>query len=491
MNRATRPARLMERLILLLPTNGAASPTRTLGQLILLLALALPHPALPQQTDPAPAPDQIADAVADPVAAPQSGGPAAETIDLSFQNIPLRSALQILADAQGFNLVAGDSVAGEITLQLDGVAWEQALELVLRAGNLAYRMEGNVMYVTTAEEMALQQEQELQASRQALELAPLETELLQVNYADANVLLELMRGAGEDEYRGLLSTRGSATVDERTNTIIARDLAPNLAAMRELLESLDVAVQQVLIEARIVNVSTDYSRDFGVRWSAAGSSVAGRNIRYGLAQGLNPGNEAGQAGQAGESLALDLGTAARSSLNIAYTGSSELIELELAALESSGQGEIIARPRVTTQDKVTAEIRSGVRIPYQSQAGGAAGGSVTQFEDAVLLLRATPRITPNGQINMQLEIRQDSVSPTASGVPAINTNEVITSALVDDGETIVLGGVFREEETATESKTPVLGDIPGLGRLFKRTVTDTRRTELLIFITPGIIADSL
>ena len=484
MNRATRPARLMERLILLLPTNGAASPTRTLGQLILLLALALPHPALPQQTDPAPAPDQIAD----PVAAPQSGGPAAETIDLSFQNIPLRSALQILADAQGFNLVAGDSVAGEITLQLDGVAWEQALELVLRAGNLAYRMEGNVMYVTTAEEMALQQEQELQASRQALELAPLETELLQVNYADANVLLELMRGAGEDEYRGLLSTRGSATVDERTNTIIARDLAPNLAAMRELLESLDVAVQQVLIEARIVNVSTDYSRDFGVRWSAAGSSVAGRNIRYGLAQGLNPGDEAGQAG---ESLALDLGTAARSSLNIAYTGSSELIELELAALESSGQGEIIARPRVTTQDKVTAEIRSGVRIPYQSQAGGAAGGSVTQFEDAVLLLRATPRITPNGQINMQLEIRQDSVSPTASGVPAINTNEVITSALVDDGETIVLGGVFREEETATESKTPVLGDIPGLGRLFKRTVTDTRRTELLIFITPGIITNNL
>ena len=484
MNRATRPARLMERLILLLPTNGAASPTRTLGQLILLLALALPHPALPQQTDPAPAPDQIAD----PVAAPQSGGPAAESIDLSFQNIPLRSALQILADAQGFNLVAGDSVAGEITLQLDGVAWEQALELVLRAGNLAYRMEGNVMYVTTAEEMALQQEQELQASRQALELAPLETELLQVNYADANVLLELMRGAGEDEYRGLLSTRGSATVDERTNTIIARDLAPNLAAMRELLESLDVAVQQVLIEARIVNVSTDYSRDFGVRWSAAGSSVAGRNIRYGLAQGLNPGDEAGQAG---ESLALDLGTAARSSLNIAYTGSSELIELELAALESSGQGEIIARPRVTTQDKVTAEIRSGVRIPYQSQAGGAAGGSVTQFEDAVLLLRATPRITPNGQINMQLEIRQDSVSPTASGVPAINTNEVITSALVDDGETIVLGGVFREEETATESKTPVLGDIPGLGRLFKRTVTDTRRTELLIFITPGIITNNL
>ena len=183
--------------------------------------------------------------------------------------------------------------------------------------------------------------------------------------------------------------------------------------------------------------------------------------------------------------------ASRTTFNIGYTGNSELIELELAAIESSGNGEIIARPKVTTQDKVTAEIRSGVRIPYQSQAGGAAGGSVTQFEDAVLLLRVTPRITPNGQINMQLEIRQDSILPTASGVPSINTNEVITSALVEDGETIVLGGVFREEATATESKTPILGDIPGLEWLFKRTVSDTRRTELLIFITPGIVAAGL
>lgn len=411
----------------------------------------------------------------------------AEVTSLSFQDVPIRSALQILADYHGFNLVAGESVTGNITLQLDSVPWKQAVELVLRAGNLDYRMEGNVMYVSTAEDMALRREQELEASRQALELAPLVTELLQVNYADAATILGLMLASGEltggeapTDGRGLLSSRGSATVDVRTNTIIVQDLAQNLTAMRELLELLDIPVQQVLIEAHIVNVSTDYSRDLGVRWGAAGPLREESRFRYGINQGLGP-------EQMQNELALDLGSGAASTFSIGYTGNSALIELELSALESSGNGEIIARPKVTTQDKVSAEIRSGVRIPYQSQAGGAAGGSVTQFEDAVLLLRVTPRITPNGRINMQLEIRQDSVSPTASGAPAINTNEVITSALVNDGETIVLGGVFREEATTTESKTLLLGDIPYLEWLFKRTVSETRRTELLIFITPGII----
>lgn len=440
--------------------------------------------------------------------AQQDDAPPAEVAGLSFQDVPIRFALQILADEQDFNLVAGEAVAGNITLQLDGVPWDQALELVLQAGNLAYRLDGNVLFVTTAEEMALQRERELVAERQALNLTPLVTELLQVNYADAAVLLDLVLGAGaaaepgapatdpdasaadpgagilRTGNRGLLSARGSASVDVRTNTLIVQDMEQNLAAIRDLLASLDVPVRQVLIEARIVNVSTDYSREFGARWGAAGSPGQGSRFRYGIARGL-------ASAQAQNELALDLGMASRTTFNIGYTGNSELIELELAAIESSGNGEIIARPKVTTQDKVTAEIRSGVRIPYQSQAGGAAGGSVTQFEDAVLLLRVTPRITPNGQINMQLEIRQDSISPTASGVPSINTNEVITSALVEDGETIVLGGVFREEATATESKTPILGDIPGLEWLFKRTISDTRRTELLIFITPGIVAAGL
>ena len=433
------------------------------------MLLALPHLPASQAQQPDTEPEPV------------------EVTSLSFQDVPIRSALQILADYHGFNLVAGESVTGNITLQLDSVPWEQAVELVLRAGNLDYRMEGNVMYVSTAADMALRREQELEAGRQALELAPLVTELLQVNYADAATILELMLASGEltggeapADGRGLLSSRGSATVDVRTNTIIVQDLAQNLTAMRDLLELLDVPVQQVLIEARIVNVSTDYSRDLGVRWGAAGPLREESRFRYGINQGIDP-------EQMQNELALDLGSSAASTFSIGYSGNSALIELELSALESSGNGEIIARPKVITQDKVSAEIRSGVRIPYQSQAGGTAGGSVIQFEDAVLLLRVTPRITPNGRINMQLEIRQDSVSPTANGAPAINTNEVITSALVNDGETIVLGGVFREEATTTESKTPLLGDIPYLEWLFKRTTSATRRTELLIFITPGIV----
>jgi type IV pilus assembly protein PilQ len=305
-----------------------------------------------------------------------------------------------------------------------------------------------------------------------------------------------------------------------------------------MLARLDIAVRQVLIEARIVNVSTDFGRDLGIRWGGAGSAPTGDNIRYGGSQattGQVLSNEnarqvaiqrAVSAGDAArttavqdgtdpsligaliaqaiaavpipvgeisfpDALAVDLGVddLAASSFSIGFTGSNGLIELELSALESSGNGEVIARPKVTTQDKVTALIQSGVRIPFQSQAGGTAGGSITEFEDAVLSLEVTPQITPDGRINMQLDIRQDSVAAGSGAVPAINTNQVQTSALVNDGETIVLGGVFREENTVTETKTPFLGDLPYIGRAFKRTERTSRRTELLIFITPKIIAD--
>lgn len=337
---------------------------------------------------------------------------------------------------------------------------------------------------------------------------------------------------------GILSVRGTATVDERTNIIIVRDIEEKLEEVRAMLARLDIAVRQVLIEARIVNVSTNYGRDLGIRWGGAGSASTGDNFRYGGSQSatVHEANEsvlreiaiqdaliAGDAARiqalqngtdpslieslvsqaiAGvpipiadvlfpDSLAVDLGVENESatSFSIGYTGNNGLIELELSALESSGNGEVIARPKVTTQDKVTAEIRSGVRIPYQSQAGGTAGGSTTEFEDAVLSLRVTPQITPDGRINMELEIQQDSVAAGSGAIPAINTNQVSTSALVNNGETIVLGGVFREESTTTETKTPFLGDVPYLGRLFKRTENANRRTELLIFITPKIIAE--
>jgi type IV pilus assembly protein PilQ len=483
-------------------------------------------------------------------------------VSLSFQNIEVRSVLQLLAEENDLNLVASDAITGNITLQLEDVPWDQALNLVLQSRNLAQRLVGHVLYVAPANEIAAQEQQALDASRQAEALAPLQTEFIQVNYADAANILMLLTGsptgsaatsapapaaapaadpaapATATRATGVLSSRGTATVDARTNIIIIRDVTEKLEEVRELLSKLDVPVRQVLIEARIVNVSTDFGRDLGIRWGGAGRTDSSDGFRYGGAQAatLEQQNnrvaesaaiqEALAAGEAArvqalqngtdpsligaivaqaiaavpiplgstsfpDALAVDLGVQddSASSFSVGFTSNSGLIELELSALESSGNGEVIARPKVTTQDKVTATIQSGVRIPYQAQAGGTAGGSTTEFVDAVLSLEVTPQITPDGRIIMQLDIHQDSVAAGTGNVPAINTNSINTSVLVENGDTIVLGGVFREETTTTETKTPLLGDVPYLGRLFKRTNNENRRTELLIFITPRIIAE--
>jgi len=481
-----------------------------------------------------------------------------EISSLSFQDVEIHAALQILADEYDFNLVA-PAIDGTVTLQLQNVPWDQALDLVLRAGNLDKRLVGNVLYVAPADEIAAQEQAELQANLAAQALAPLYTEFVQINYASANDILTLLLGTGTEGQggpaqaeaiegaggttldasgNGILSSRGSATVDPRTNIIIVRDVEEKLAEVRNLVAQLDVPVRQVLIEARIVNVTTDFGKDIGVRWGGAGQSGRHDNFRYGgsldstieqnnnrvarelamqdallageqarldaLEEGTDPSLIPALIRQAinsipipigtttfPEALAIDLGSEEEesTSFSIGFTGNDGIIELELSALESSGNGEVIARPKVTTQDKVTALIRSGVLIPYQAQAGGTAGGSTVEFQEAVLSLEVTPQITPDGRIIMQLLVNQDSVAPGSSIVPAINTNSVETSVLVDNGETIVLGGVFREETTTLETKTPILGDVPYLGQLFKRTSNESRRTELLIFITPKIISE--
>ncbi|MEX1198691.1 MAG: type IV pilus secretin PilQ [Pseudohongiellaceae bacterium] len=447
-------------------------------------------------------------------------------VTLTFQDIDVRSVLQILAEENDFNLVVSDAVSGSVTLHLEEVPWDQALDLVLQSRNLDKRMVGNVLYVAPSSEIAAQQQLALEASRQAEALEPLHTEYIQVNYADAGNILSLLTGSesgsspqqqssgegqsqgggdgggsdvemaagGGDQSRGILSSRGTATVDERTNIIIIRDVASKLAEVREMLSQLDIPVRQVLIEARIVNVSTDFGRDLGIRWGAAGRANGDSGFHYGGSLESSARQAASGDGEVDtfpDALAVDLGADSEeaSSFAIGFARDSHLIELELSALESTGNGEVIARPKVTTQDKVMANIQSGVRIPYQAQAGGTAGGSTTEFVDAVLSLEVTPQITPDGRIIMELSINQDSVAPSSGQVPAINTNSVNTSVLVDDGDTVVLGGIFREETTTTESKTPLLGDVPYLGRLFSRTSTDRRRTELLIFITPRIIAE--
>jgi type IV pilus assembly protein PilQ len=458
-----------------------------------------------------------------------------EPISLIFQDIEVRAVLQILAEFNNFSLVVPDTVTGNITLQLEEVPWDQALDIVLRSRNLDKRLAGTVLYVAPAADIATAELAALESSQQADTLAPLVTEYIDVNYAVATDMLTLFQGGGGGAAAGadgaapaaptgggggVLSPRGRASVDARTNTIIIQDTQEVIDNVRALIARLDVPVRQVLIEARIVNASTSFGRSLGIRWGgaqtfpAAGDQfVLGGNIGTvdALGEDLTAFNQAAAAAVANgtplneflattsldrpsieDGLSVDLGVVgATSSIALGYAGNNGLLQLELSALESSGNGEVIAQPKVTTQDQQTARIESGLQIPYQAQAGGTAGGSTTEFVTAALSLEVTPQITPDGRIIMLLDIHQDSVVPGSGAVPAIATNSVTTRVLVNNGDTVVLGGVFREETTTTVTKTPLLGDLPYVGNIFKRTEKTEGKTELLIFITPSIINEIL
>lgn len=438
-----------------------------------------------------------------------------ELINVNFQNVDIHSVLSLLAEVNDFSLVVSDSVSGNVTLRLVNVPWDQALEMVLRSEELDQRIEGTVMYIAPAAEIAAAELLELENNQNAVNLAPLFTEYIEVNYAEAQILAELI----QSEAGSILSERGTATVDARTNTLIVQDVAAVLDDVRDMVRRLDIPVRQVLIEARIVNATTNFSDALGVRWGG-GQQFPGSGDQFIISgsqeASIEFGNNVASYDQAitsaiiggatieealasvprpsvgfPDALVVDLGVNSPSSIALGYAGNKGLLELELAALEASGNGEVIAQPKVTTQDQQLARIESGLQIPYQQQAGGTAGGTSVAFVSAVLALEVTPQITPDGRINMLLAINQDSVVPGAGAVPAISTNAVQTRVLVNDGDTIVLGGVFREEVSTTVSKTPLLGDIPYVGTLFKRTTSEETKTELLIFITPSIINELL
>ncbi len=439
-----------------------------------------------------------------------------DRIDLNFQNIDVRAVLQILADFNDFSLVVGDKVMGTVTLRLENVPWDQALDLVLRSNKLGKRIDGTVMYVAPAEEIETEEVKNLESSHKVEGLAPLVTEYIAINYALAKDLVTLLE-AKDEKGGGILTSRGKATVDVRTNTIIIQDVEPILEKVKALIAKLDVPVKQVLIEARIVNASTSFSKALGIRWGGAQSfPKAGdqfllsgnQEAAIKLQNGIATYNQAVSTAVAGgstiekaiastpgptvtfpDALMVDLGVSApgTSSIALGYAGNNGLLQLELSALEASGNGEVIAQPKITTQDQQPANITSGIQIPYQSQAGGTAGGTTTSFVTAALSLQVTPQVTPDGRIIMQLVIHQDSVVPGSGGVPAIATNSITTKVLVNNGDTVVLGGVYREEVTTSVTKTPLLGDLPYVGTLFKRKEDNKSKTELLIFITPSVI----
>jgi type IV pilus assembly protein PilQ len=415
-----------------------------------------------------------------------------EKLSLNFQDIEVRSVLQLIADFTDLNLVASDTVAGRITLRLKNVPWDQALELILKTKGLDKRQVGNVLLVAPAAEIAAREKLELENQKQISELAPLRTEFVQIRYASASELFTLFSSAGSNG-QSMLSDRGSVIVDERTNAIILTDTAENLDEFRGVIAQLDVPVRQVLIEARIVTANANFSEQFGITWGGGGTNQNGNTtVLYGgssqTISELTTGT--GTITSPGD-LVVDLGVSASSAtsmaLGIARAG--YLVDLELSALATDGHAEVVARPKVITADKSSALIESGVEIPYQEASSS--GATSTSFKDAVLSLEVTPQITPDDRIIMELNVKQDTIGTVFNGVPSINTNEIQTEVLVDNGQTIVLGGIFQTDKNTSTTKTPFLGDLPYVGRLFKRTVVRDDKQELLIFITPRIIEDAL
>ena len=417
-----------------------------------------------------------------------------EKLSLNFQDIEVRSVLQLIADFTDLNLVASDTVSGRITLRLKNVPWDQALELILKTKGLDQRQVGNVLLVAPAAEIAAREKLELENQKQISELAPLRTEFIQVRYASASELFNLFDSSGGGS--SIMSDRGSVIVDERTNAIILTDTADRLEEFRRVIAQLDIPVRQVLIEARIVTANATFSEQFGIAWGGGGIDPdIGDGVRFGgsqetLTELRPPGALPTDITTPGD-LVVDLGVtqAGTTSFGIGLTSGEFLLDLELSALATDGHAEVVARPKVITADKSPAVIESGVEIPYQEATSS--GATSTSFKDAVLSLEVTPQITPDDRIIMELNVKQDTVGQVFNGVPSINTNEIQTEVLVDNGQTVVLGGIFQTDKNISTTKTPLLGDLPYVGRLFKRTVERDDKNELLIFITPRIIADSL
>jgi len=415
-----------------------------------------------------------------------------DKLSLNFQDIEVRSVLQLIADFTGLNLVASDTVNGSITLRLQNVPWDQALDLILKTKGLDKRQIGNVLLVAPADEIAARERLELETNKQIAELAPVRLDIIQVNYAKAADVVDLIQADEE-----LISSRGFVSSDPRTNTISVRESAQKLDEIRRLVTTWDVPVRQVSIEARLVRATTNVSEDLGVRWGGAGYDVSGNNVfSVGGSQGaVGEARDAAGGGSGSISfpgaLAVNLGAAGggTSSLAIGWGSDDFLVDLELSALESDGKVEIVSQPRVVTADRQPASIKSGQDIPYQEASSS--GATTTDFVEAVLSLEVTPQITPDDKIIMDLQVNQDSVGQDTDAGPAINTNSVSTQVLVGNGETVVLGGIFESNNSTTITKTPFLGDIPYLGRLFKRTQVSEVRSELLIFITPKIIKSDL
>ncbi|QEL11928.1 type IV pilus secretin PilQ [Kushneria phosphatilytica] len=404
-------------------------------------------------------------------------------VSLNFQHIAVRAVLSILAEEVGLNLVVSDGVTGEVTLNLSDVPWDQALDLILRTHGLASQRRGNVLLVAPGGDLAEMAKRVADADRSVSDNAALTTQYLQMRYADAADMATLLRG---DNGLGLLSSRGRISVDPRTNTLLVQDTRENIEQIRNTVDQLDVPVRQVQIEARIVIARDRVANRIGVRWGVSSRNQLGED-------GVSVVDNSTGTGRAYGGLAVDYGDNATPTTNfgIGYLTGDVLLGLELNALESEGKSQTISQPKVITANRHTALIKQGQEIPYQENQGDTLTGSSIEFKEAVLSLEVTPQITPDDRIIMDLTVNNDDVSNTQySGQPAIDTNQIQTRVLVSNGETVVLGGILSTEQLNNLSKTPFLGDLPGIGRLFRYSERSNEKVELLVFITPKIIEDT-
>jgi type IV pilus assembly protein PilQ len=405
-------------------------------------------------------------------------------ISLNFQDISVRTVLQIIADYNGFNLVTSDTVAGNITLRLDGVPWDQALDIILRVKGLDKRMEGNILMVAPSDELAAREARDLQALQQVEELAPLYSEYVQVNYAVAAEFAALIKS----EDNSILTDRGSVSVDERTNTLLIRDTANSIEDIKRMVSVLDIPVRQVIIEARMVTVKDNINEELGIRWGV--TDTDGESSTSGSLEGANTAGN-GTVPSLSDRLNVNLPAATPAgsiAFQVARLADGTILDLELSAMEKENKGEIIASPRITTANQKEAYIEQGVEIPYQEAASS--GATSVQFKKAVLSLTVTPHITPDDRIILDLVVTQDTVSSVTNGTaPAIDTQRIGTQVLVNNGETIVLGGIYQQQIINSVTKVPVLGDIPYFGWMFRNSNNFNEKKELLIFVTPRIVTE--
>jgi type IV pilus assembly protein PilQ len=429
-----------------------------------------------------------------------------ERLTLNFQDLETRAVLQLIADFSGLNIVVSDTVQGSVTLRLQNVPWDQALDIVMTTKGLDMRRNGNVIIVAPAEEIAAREQAELEALQAMQTLEPLRSEFIQVNYAKAAELAELIEGEGENS---LLSERGSVAIDERTNTLLVNDTATSLANIRRLVTTLDIQVRQVLIESRVVIVNDDYSRELGVRFGATAANDNSGNGLIGVTgSGVGAGAMVGTPTigvPAGSALPVPVPplptrynvnlpvASPAGSIALAILGNDYLVDLELSALQAEGDGRVVSTPRIIATNQREARILQGTEIPYQESSSS--GAATTSFKEAVLSLSVIPQITPDDRIIMDLTITKDSVgelvpSGDAGGfIPSIDTRELQTQVVVGDGETVVLGGVYETELRNVVTKVPGLGNLPGLGYLFRSRSTENNNAELLIFVTPKILRE--